>query len=204
MKQHWTCAVFNRVVLPLDLSRGPHQDKQMVRNHTEEKLMQAKTEAAGSAAAIVLGLMAAADPNKRGVFPAAIPDDVTERRPVGFHIDFTLNPGTGSWTGPVYAVPAGQRLVIDRLSTKVTGPAGQRAFVAIQSWSGSSGQYVEYYPPMQWTVCGPNTDQGLGTLAVQEWADPGSLIYISAQRLKADAGTMKAAITWTGYLMPLP
>jgi hypothetical protein len=165
--------------------------------------MPAKTEAAGSAASIVLGLMGAADPNKRGMFPAGIHDNSPARRPVEFHVTFTLNPGMGPEAGPVYTVPAGQRLVIDGFSARITGPPGQRALVALQSWSGGSGQYLEYYPQMQWGAVDPNTDLGLGTLSVQRYADPGSLIYVSAQRLKAGDGTMIASVTWSGHLVPL-
>lgn len=143
--------------------------------------MQLKTRVvtAGGAVVVALGLMIIAKPAITAVFSSPMRDvDNPARQPVHVQIGFTLPSGTLDTLPyhPDYTVPAGQRLVIDSISSRVIAPHGQRATVAVLTTTATGEPQA--FIPFQWRPRSSGYDEGTGTIAVELMGAPNTLIVL--------------------------
>lgn len=158
----------------------------------------------GVATVAALVLIGLARPAITAVYSNPVRDvDNPGRAPVQHGAMMTLNPGTGSMVESTpYTVPAGARLVIDTISAKAIVPTGQSIYVDIGAGSPFVSLYVPLSPFQSWSG---SESMAMGTGRVQAYADAGTAVTCSTQRLNSDdSGTDTVYCYWTGHLVYLP
>ena len=119
------------------------------------------------------------------------------RQPFQHQLRFTTPDGSAEFTDS-FTVPEGKVLVIEQVTATATPPIGQ--VVRLFSLRTTAGGVFAFH-----TVPAAVNGSGdfLGCQQVRLYADPGSLVQLSAPR-SANTGSFLTVASVSGYLIPAP
>jgi hypothetical protein len=115
--------------------------------------------------------------------------------------DIMLDTGVGATTGLVYTVPAGQRLVIERISVRVLAPAGQSVLGSVTLGINSRSLELPLHDGGFYADHGPSGGEiFVGGESMHVLLDANGAIYATVER-NASTGQAFGNFHVTGYLV---
>jgi hypothetical protein len=134
--------------------------------------------------------------------------DNPARQPFNFGKNLVLSFNTPSQlflSDPSFTVPAGKRLVIETLSIYVALAPGQLGLVKLGTLAGGVG-VTHVFPLTKTYSLSSGEDVYTGLHSIRMYADPGSTVFITAERNTVAGIALDAVfkVVITGYYVNLP